>query len=141
MSSLVDINVWLGLTFTAHQHHAAAVGWFGQCDESSAAFCRMTQQGFLRLASNSLVFKSDALNLRGSWAKYDTLLSDERVCFQHEPLDVEDRWRQFTMNRTFSAKIWNDAYLAAFAISSGLELVTFDKGFRRYEGLDLKLLE
>ncbi len=141
MKSLVDINVWLGLTFTAHQHHAAAVDWFERCDESSATFCRMTQQGFLRLISNTTVFKSDALDLSQCWIKYDVLLSDDRVYFEHEPLDVEQQWREFTKDQSFSAKIWNDAYLAAFAICGGLDLVTFDQGFRRYDGLKLMLLK
>lgn len=36
-----------------------------------------------------------------------------------------------------------DAWLAAFAIRSGMRLVTFDREFERYraEGLDLLLLE
>ena len=38
---------------------------------------------------------------------------------------------------------WTDAYLAAFAISGNHELVTFDRGFGRYEadGLRWHLLE
>ncbi len=36
-----------------------------------------------------------------------------------------------------------DAYLTAFAYSAGIELVTLDRGFLRYEksGLRLKLIE
>lgn len=33
-----------------------------------------------------------------------------------------------------------DAYLAAFAIVEGCELVTFDRGFRLFEAEGLKLL-
>ncbi|UCE54337.1 MAG: PIN domain-containing protein [Desulfobacterales bacterium] len=28
--------------------------------------------------------------------------------------------------------MWNDAYLAAFAQTANLEIVTFDQGFREY---------
>jgi len=33
-----------------------------------------------------------------------------------------------------------DAYLAAFATVEGLRLVTFDRGFHRFAGLELCLL-
>ena len=100
----------------------------------------MTQQGFLRLSSNPKVFKSDALSLPSAWTAFDTLMSDERVTFESEPAEVNAEWRLFTNDESFSAKIWNDAFLAAFAKSAGRQLVTFDKGFARYDGLNLKRL-
>ena len=33
-----------------------------------------------------------------------------------------------------------DAYLAAFALMGGLQLVTIDKGFRQFKDLDLLVL-
>jgi predicted nucleic acid-binding protein len=33
-----------------------------------------------------------------------------------------------------------DAYLAAFAITGGLELITFDKGFSKFGGLRYAVL-
>lgn len=100
----------------------------------------MTQQGYLRLASNPQAFKTDALSLAGAWEAYDTLSGDERVNFEAEPSDVEEDWRVLTSEHSFSVKIWNDAYLAAFARRAGLQLVSFDRGFQRYQGLRLKLL-
>jgi predicted nucleic acid-binding protein len=38
------------------------------------------------------------------------------------------------------ANFWTDAYLAAFARSAGLRLVTFDRGFARFSGLEVLLL-
>lgn len=101
----------------------------------------MTQQGFLRLASNPKVFLSDALSLPLAWKAFDTLLADERTCYCTEPVAIEDAWREFTKEAGFSAKIWNDAFLAAFAKMSGMKVVTFDRGFRRYPGLKLQLLK
>lgn len=101
----------------------------------------MTQQGFLRLASNPKAFASDALSLPEAWNAFDTLMSDKRVTFEGEPPAVEAAWRQLTGEESFSAKTWNDAFLAAFANTAALELVTFDRGFQRYPGLSLRLLE
>jgi predicted nucleic acid-binding protein len=62
---LPDVNVWLALAFDFHLHHAAAKIWF---DESSDAccFCRWSQHGFLRLATNPVVFGMQALSLKYS---------------------------------------------------------------------------
>jgi predicted nucleic acid-binding protein len=45
------------------------------------------------------------------------------------------------MGETYSPKIWNDAYLAAYALAAGLSLVTFDRGFAGYEELDHTILQ
>ena len=92
---------------------------------ASCTFCRMTQQGYLRLASNPKVFGTDAFTLVESWKAYNTLQGDERVRFESEPVDIESAWRAYTSTMTFSAKVWNDAYLAAFAKESKFQLVTF----------------
>jgi toxin-antitoxin system PIN domain toxin len=140
LKSLPDINVWLALTFSGHEHHAEAAAWFAETLRDSCAFCRMTQQGYLRIASNPKVFGADALTLPKAWACYDDLLRDSRVGFATEAPGVEQEWRALTADATFSRKIWNDAYLAALAKMNALEIVTFDQGFKRYPGLKLKLL-
>jgi uncharacterized protein len=67
---------------------------------------------------------------------YDAFLTDFRVGFAEEPPDIEAAWRSLTQVGSFSSNAWSDAYLAAFAISSGFELVTFDSGFGRFAGLN-----
>jgi predicted nucleic acid-binding protein len=49
-------------------------------------------------------------------------------------------WRQWSQLETYSHKVWADAYLAAFAQTAGLELVSFDSGFRQYPGLQHTIL-
>ena len=119
MNSLPDINVWLALTFSGHPHHASTLAWFDG------------QQGYLRLASNPRLFGSDLLSLPKAWKAYALALGDERIVFESEPVGIEDEWRSLTSGESFSAKIWNDAFLAAFAKQSALQLVAFDRGFRR----------
>jgi len=60
---LPDVNVWLALTFDSHIHHPAAKNWFDALSGEVWYFCRMTQQGFLRLATNRTVFGVHALTL------------------------------------------------------------------------------
>ena len=89
-----------------------------------AAFCRFTQQGFLRLATNPSVFGKEAIDLDHAWGVYDSLRNDERVTFAPEPVNLETHWRVFTARQSRSHRVWSDAYLAAFARCADMELVT-----------------
>lgn len=72
---LPDINGWLALTFDSHIHHPAAKTWFDALSGEVCYFCRTTQQGFLRLATNATVFGAHALTLRQAWQEYDLFQS------------------------------------------------------------------
>jgi toxin-antitoxin system PIN domain toxin len=138
---LPDINVWLALTFDSHIHHPAAKTWFDNLPVGGLCFfCRLTQQGFLRLASNRRVFGKHALTLPDAWQKYDTFLSDPRVAFAEEPSDLEKHWRAFTQTRSRSPQVWNDAYLAAFASAANLTLLTFDQALTQYANVSCTVL-
>lgn len=106
----------------------------------SCSFCRLTQMGFLRLATNRKAFPNDALPMNEAWRIYELMLSDQRVVFTDEPAGIEFAWRALTQDQTFSTHVWNDAYLAAFARTAELEVVTFDKGFAKFKDLRFTLL-
>ena len=137
---LPDINVWLALTFDSHLHHPQAAAWFDSVPDKSCLFCRMTQQGFLRLVTNPKAFPDDAVAMGKAWELYDSLLSDPRVVFSTEALDVETAWRGYTTSGQFSPKVWNDAWLAAFCRAADLEAVTFDRGFRKFADCQMTIL-
>ncbi len=137
---LPDVNLWLALTFESHIHHVNAKTWFKTAGGDGCSFCRMTQQGFLRLATNPKAFGAEAVSLSDAWRLYDALTGDPRVAYAEEPADLEVLWRRHTQGRSFSPKIWNDAFLAAFAQAASFELVTFDKGFAQYKSVDCTIL-
>jgi uncharacterized protein len=137
---LPDVNLWLALAFDKHVHHLVAKNWFGGIPDGDCSFCRMTQQGFLRLATNPKVLGSEAVTLADAWRLYDRLLSDPRVAFALEPEGIEPLWRGHTRATLFSPNVWNDAYLAAFAQAVGYGLVTFDRGFAKFAGLACTIL-
>ena len=138
---LLDINVWLAMAFEAHSHHVAARIWFESADENSCNFCRITQAGFLRLATNPTLFGDEALTLDSAWTCYDALIGDSRVGFSREPLGLDHLWRRMTTGATYSTKVWNDAYLAAFAIAADCQIITFDKGFAAFKDLNCVILK
>lgn len=137
---LPDVNVWLALAFDAHTHHLAAKRWIEGLSNELCFFCRMTQQGFLRLATNPSVLGADAVSLSQAWQVYDTTLSDQRVSYAEEPVGLESLWRSYTQGKPFSPKLWNDAYLAAFAVAGEFGFVTFDKGLVQYKNLNCLVL-
>jgi toxin-antitoxin system PIN domain toxin len=124
---LPDINLWLALAFQSHVHHAVAKDWFEGLTSERCSFCRLTQQGFLRLATNPKAFGTEAVTLAEAWLMYDALLGDPRVSFADEPHGVETLWRGYTQHQSFSPNLWSDAYLAAFARAADYELITFNK--------------
>ena len=120
MMFLPDINLWLALAFESHVHHGGAKNWFDGATNDGCCFCRLTQQGFLRLATNPKAFGEEAVTLSEAWQLYDEFFLDPRVSFTDEPPNVEGHWRAYTQRRTFSPKVWNDAFLAAFARTANL---------------------
>ena len=140
---LLDSNVWAALTIDRHDHHGKALQWFDRAPEDrSTCFCRMTQNSFLRLISSEKIFREDAVSNREAIAIYSRYRSDPRIGWIDEPRGLESVWLNAATYRSPSPKRWMDAYLFAYAILSGAEIVTFDRGFRQYqtEGLKLKLL-
>ena len=138
---LPDINVWLAMSFDSHVHHTAAKTWFDALPANAICyFCRLTQQGFLRLATNPSVLGKHAVALPDAWQKYDLVLSDARLAFAQEPVGVEIHWCAYTQSRSFSPKVWNDAYLAGFALAANLNVVTFDKAFTQYPNVSCTIL-
>jgi predicted nucleic acid-binding protein len=102
--------------------------------------CRISQLGLLRLLSNPVVAMSSACTTDQAWRIYDAMMADDRFLFQGEPAGLEAKVRELTGGFPFSPKLWQDACLAAFALVAGLRVVTFDRGFRKFKGLDCLLL-
>ena len=145
MTHLCDTSVWLALALSGHVHHAAARSWLASVDApSSIGFCRTTQQSFLRLLTNPAVlapYGNQPLTNQAAWQIYEALTADDRITFlAEEPAGIERWWREFAARPTASSKLWMDAYLAAYARAAGLSIVTTDRAFRQFPGLDLVLL-
>lgn len=137
---LADINLLFALAFKASTQHHYANDWLNTMSQDAVIVCRNTQNGFLRLLTTPAAMRADAQTMNEAWHTYDTLMADARFSFWPEPDGVEEVWRALCASRQVSPKKWNDAYLAAFAIAAGLQLATFDRGFRDFPGLDMILL-
>ena len=97
--------------------------------------CRLAQMGLLRLLSNPTVMGSDVCSTDAAWRLNDKLFGDPRFTLEVEPPALEETLRRLTKGFPYSPKLWQDAYLAAFAVAADLPLVTFDQGFRKFRPL------
>lgn len=145
-ASLFDTNVWLAATFPKHPFHSLAQQALAQSTAAQPAiWCRATEQSFMRLASTPAVLRTyDALGQtnRTVWLALDTLQALPQVTWRDEPPGTFSQWRSLAAVDSASPKVWMDAYLAAFAMASGLRLVTLDRDFQNFvsQGLNLQLL-
>ena len=140
--ALCDVNVLLALTTDRHALHATAVRWLEGVSVGGAVICRIAQTGLLRLLNNPAVMGEDVLDTTACWEIWHRLLEDERISFTPtEPPTLDAAFERFTSGGVFTPRLWTDAYLSAYAQTSGLTLVTFDRGFRQFDGLTCQVLE
>lgn len=140
MPALCDTNLLLALCYDRHAHHRAALTWLDAQGRRSAVLCRSTQLSLLHLLCHATVMAKDVCTLSQAWSVYDRILADERFMFRPEPANLEPILRRLTQRNLPAPKLWQDAYLASFALASGLHLATFDRGFQQYPELRLMLL-
>lgn len=124
--SLLDVGVWLAAVWRQHAHHPDVKPWFDR-QLGGLVMCRVAQMGLLRLLSNQKAMSRYVLSRRAAWSVIDDLRADPRVTWTDEPRALEPVWRAISAHDDNSHKLWTDDYLAAFAQSAGLTLVTLDK--------------
>ena len=126
-----DVNVWVALTYGAHEHHDVAREWFEALSmECRICFCRFTQLSLLRLLTTEAAMGPDEVMTQiEAWRAYDQWKTDGRVLFLEEPPEIEPTFRSLSRAPRPNSKNWADAYLAAFATVSGMQFVSFDRGF------------
>lgn len=142
---LCDANVWVALTISSHSHHASTRRWLDGLDDGDRlVFCRATQHSFLRLITTRAVvapYGFEPFSNEGAWATLDDILTDDRIALQREePPGISAKWREFATRPSPSPKLWMDAYLAALASLARYRLVTTDRAFRQFNGLDVLVL-
>lgn len=139
MPKLVDSNVWLPLVWEGHLKHAATKSWFAS-QTDSVCFCRITHLALLRHLTHTSILKEEALSNDRALLLVQQLLDSPSIRLLPEPVGVQEHFLQFGKSKRKSPQLWTDAYLAAFALAGKLRFATYDKGFKKFEKLDLELL-
>ena len=127
-----DVNVWLALVWSHHQHSRIAVDGYRNSSPEKLFFCRITQLSLLRLLTTNAVMGEDVVTMRKAWEIYDELYLDTWIQFLEEPAGLDRNLGKLTAKNASSPKLWADAYLAAFGDTAGLRVVTFDAAIRTH---------
>ncbi|MFN3178663.1 MAG: TA system VapC family ribonuclease toxin [Thermus sp.] len=135
---LPDLNLWFALLVPEHPLHLEAQGYWEMASEP--ALVRVTALGLLRLLTNPKAMGGKPLEVGEAWRVYRELRGPAGIPVVEEPEGLEDAL-SFLVGQGFSYRHWTDAYLAAFALAGGYRLVTFDRDFLRFPGLNLLLLK
>lgn len=136
MKFLPDVNVIFPLLVSSHQHRDRAVEWFDSTAAGDVVLSRLARLGALRLLCTAAVMGPDVLQPKAAVEATEILEADERIVLLHEPDGLDATLKAFVSSRTRTPNLWTDAYLAAFAKVAGLKLVSFDRGFAKFTGLD-----
>ncbi len=134
MKRFLDTSTWIALTIDTHPLHASARGWYEDAPlaRGELLFCRSTEQSFLRLITQAQVMNRcgiEPLTNEQAGSFLENVYADPAVAQADEPPATRALWLEFAKRPTASPNVWMDAYLSAFAIALGAELVTFDRGF------------
>src|SRR5229473_4455115 len=101
---LLDTNVWFALVLTSHAFHDPARAFLkSETTEPGVAFCRSTQQSFLRLLTTEAIVKPygvPAFTNAQAWELYERYVADPRIALVEEPKNVDAHWKAFTARAT-----------------------------------------
>lgn len=137
MIDLPDINVWFARGMEDHPHHERAARYWREEAAERIAFCRVTALGLVRLSINAGPMGGSPLSVPQAWSAYQSILALPEVYLAPEPATCEAVLDDWIWQGLVTHRLWTDAYLAAFAVSAGMRLVSFDRDFTRLPGLDL----
>lgn len=141
MRYVADANVLLPVLTEGHAHRDPAVEWWQGCDDGDVGLCLPVRMAILRLLTNVRVMGSSTLRPVQAWDVVDQLINDPRVVLiDQTPQAHATYWRGNVARRDPSPDLWTDAWLAALAHTSDCKMVTFDRGFRSFSKLKLRLL-
>ena len=123
---LLDVNVLLALSNPKHMHHELAHDWFADHHARGWATCAVTQNGFIRVLSNTAAGA-------GSFRPTEVVDLLRRFCSAKEHVFWPDSV-SLTDGRLFNPSLIrgyrqvSDIYLLGLAKKMGGYLATFDRG-------------
>jgi toxin-antitoxin system PIN domain toxin len=124
MRSLLDVNFLLALFQPDHVHYEPAQRWWTAHRAGGWASCPLTQNGFVRIVSQSRYPKPMALTIAIELFAEQTIDTDHE--FWPDDISVIDLQR-FNRTGILGPKQLTDVYLLALAVKNGGRLATFDR--------------
>ena len=134
---LPDVNVLINAAFSAAAQHQAASDWLAAAIEGDEMLLvpDIVLSGYVRISTSTYFDPPLSVD-----AAFDVC---KRIRASDAFIALASTDMQWAIYRDLAVKHarrggdFTDAYLAALAMANNATLVTFDRGFRRFEGLEL----
>ncbi len=133
---LPDLNVWLALACPDHSHHRQALHYWEQQAAEQVLFCTVTALGLVRLVGQPKLMGAAVKTSGEASALLKAFCQQPGVSMASAELNGWDVFHQLLRSGVVPARLCTDAYLAAVAMANGWRLVSFDRDFERFEGLE-----
>lgn len=139
MALFLDANVWLPLAWERHPSAEATHRWLAS-QEQKMVLCRVTQLALLRHLTNPVIMGDDVLTNDQAAPAVEALAASDGVIWNDEPSRLNKLFPRLGMRGIHAPKLWTDAYLVGFAMAADHDLVTYDKGFGKFQGAGLRII-
>jgi uncharacterized protein len=133
---LPDLNVWLALACPDHSYHRQAVRYWEQQAAEQVLFCTVTALGLVRLVCQPKLMGVAVKTAGEASALLEAFCMQPGVSMASAEPHGWDVFHQLLRSGELPARLCTDAYLAALAMANGWRLVSFDRDFERFEGLE-----
>ena len=125
MTALLDVNVLIALFDPEHIHHDAAHAWFGGSARGSWATCPLTENGFVRIASNPN-YPGRKTTVADAMQRLADFCDSDSHTFWPDSLSLRER-DHFIARSIRGHRQITDVYLLSLAKHNGGVLATFDR--------------
>jgi toxin-antitoxin system PIN domain toxin len=124
--ALLDINVLVALAWPNHVHHSSARKWFRNQKKDGWATCPTTENGFIRISSNSRIMPEARSPREAALYLRDLTALENHVLWPEEASVLDDR--RIPLEKIHTHRQVTDAHLLSLAIRCEGCLATFDRG-------------
>lgn len=124
MRALFDVSVLLALFDRGHVHHRLAISWWGENQVDGWASCALTENGFLRIASQTAYTSS--IPLAVAITTFQAQIAKGGHEYWPDDFSILDD-AHIDHTRLLGPRQLTDVYLLALAVKHGGRLVTLDR--------------
>jgi toxin-antitoxin system PIN domain toxin len=138
---VVDVNVLVAAHLSEHPHHAVAHLHLTKALTDDAVLVPdAVWSGFLRIATNGRIFERPA-SLSTAIAFVRSVIAAPGYRHIGGLVDDLEPFLSLALDSDASANLIPDAYIAAVALEHDAAVSTFDRDFRRFDGLRINELQ
>lgn len=134
--NVLDVNVLIALYRAEHPHHETARSWWDDSCGAGEPFAvpDLVWVAFARIVTNSRALAVPA-TFEQAWSFADAVMAQPTyLIFSAEPRTLAG-FARLCQEVGATGNLITDAYIAASSAAYGATLVTFDRDFRKFDGL------